>query len=312
MKRFLLPLILAASLLGGVALTSTPAPNGDMATFAPAPFAPAGLAYASPSASIANPIGGVTLEEFGGVANDSSVDNTPALNAAITYIASHRNETASRLYLPAVGTYWLKSKPGLMQGVTIIGAGMTKTGIRFDFDATGGALEWAGDSAGGLEDIALTVNDGRHISNAVWVHSKSDGTLSSFQHFYRVWISYTGSGSYGETFLVQDLYNGWGGRDIECRELYVFGGTQDAVWLRSVKNFRWFGGGTFRGDYNGSMYIYGGGPSFAQQSINVLMMTSVDGNLSVNYSSDVLYMGVVANSYGASNSSSVKFVLTKN
>lgn len=172
----------------------------------------------------------VELEDFGGGGSAGSIDNTPALNAAIAYCNANGQYKTIKL---RATTYYFSSKPSVInaQGIILRGISMSETALIVNYNEADNntgfiTFQGAGSNGGGLVDLSIYKAAGKTGGTLVALIANA-AEEAGFHSIERVTMSTAGAGAdYFQCLLVNGAANqlpgGQGLRDLMIKDIFLF------------------------------------------------------------------------------------------
>lgn len=242
--------------------------------------------------------GEMSIEWWGAVAGNPSIDTTPALNA-VGQIAVANNRVGLR-FSGRGGNYFFNTKPATMpRGIIISGEGISLSGLLRNYQPANNNehfLHWDGSNCNGAElrDISVVAYSGTG-GNLVSLTSPLGSALSYFS-IAHAYVSYAGSGYATRCVSIEGRANdgtsgGQGVRDVNINDSYLFCHPSGAYCLEA----RNLVVGRVNNLYTqtGQVVISGGGTA-GTNSIDVKMSNLNAASMTIEKSSGVMAIGVAS------------------
>ncbi|MBS0351783.1 MAG: hypothetical protein JSR33_11490 [Proteobacteria bacterium] len=254
----------------------------------------------------------IYIEDFGGKAGDSSVDNALALNSALSYAATNNVKTIQF----SRGTYYFKTPPALItSGIEISGYGPGRTVLNRMYQADNieqGLLSFRAGAVGSrVSDLSIISSSGFKGGSAISLVASTTGSpdFCSFNNLYITSAAPSGDFTWESAIYMNGsprTVGSIGIRDTNFSGCSVFGGRDSAIRLVSVVACNFTGGGIFQaGGLSGSVIITG---TSAANSFYVQFNTSYVAGFTLDYCQRcTLTSGVVAGNI--TNTNRVQYVL---
>lgn len=246
----------------------------------------------------------MTIEDFGGKANDSTFDNTAAFNRALTFLQA---EGYNVLRFPGAGTSWyFKTKPNPIPfGLYIEGENPRAWLVRSytPGSSTEAFMQWTGSAGiggdavkgGGLRRIGLLADTATTLGIAIDILGTTTVFRPGYMGFDDVVVTGNGQWDFGFRMNGQAITTSGsqGQRDVNIRGLFLFRCNLACMQLSNAVHVYGIGVGMFDGGLGGTplFQITGGGTTTTNTNDIYILGLETEGNISIQQCLNVHLQG---------------------
>jgi hypothetical protein len=246
----------------------------------------------------------MTIEDFGGKANDSSFDNTAAFNRALTFCQANGYNI---LRFPGASSLWyFKTKPNPIPfGLYLEGENPRAWLVRSYTagSSTEAFMQWTGSAGsggdvvkgGGMRRVGLLADTGTTLGIAIDILGTTTVFRPGYMGFDDVVVTGNGQWDFGFRMNGQGITTSGsqGQRDVFIRGMLIFRCNNTYIQLSNAVHVYGFGIGCFDGGLGGTplINITGGGSSTTNSNDIYLLGLEHEGNLTVQQCLNVHLQG---------------------